>query len=156
MKSCTKCGLEQPLDNFYLYRRKDRPNAYYSSACNDCRKAQKRTPHARSLEAKRRRALWGSDAAFRQRNLDSQHKSKYGITRAEKDALLDAQGGVCAICGTDSPAGRGWHTDHDHADGAVRGILCTNCNVMLGMAKDNAAVLLRAVEYLSGAKALST
>ena len=56
----------------------------------------------------------------------------YGMVEAEWEALLDAQGRRCAICQTDTPVGVGWHTDHDHETGRVRGILCHYCNMAVG------------------------
>jgi Recombination endonuclease VII len=78
------------------------------------------------------------------------YKRKYGITEEERDALLEKQGFVCAICGSDSPGikGRGWHTDHCHETGQVRGMLCCHCNVGLGMFKDSPAHLTSAINYL--------
>lgn len=46
---------------------------------------------------------------------------------AEYAALLDAQGGGCAICGS-RPQTRRLHTDRDHGSGEVRGLLCYMCN----------------------------
>lgn len=50
-----------------------------------------------------------------------------GITDADYFALLKAQGGHCAICPS-TPKTRRLHVDHDHATGAVRGLLCHRCN----------------------------
>jgi hypothetical protein len=75
-------------------------------------------------------------------------KSAYGITLEQRDDLLIKQGSVCAICETDTPSGKGWHVDHRHDTKAVRGILCSQCNVMLGMARDNTATLAKAIAYL--------
>lgn len=41
--------------------------------------------------------------------------------------LLAEQNGGCAICGA-APKTRRLHIDHDHASGAVRGLLCHRCN----------------------------
>jgi hypothetical protein len=70
---------------------------------------------------------------------------RYGIGDAEVAAMIEAQGGVCAICEgpLDNP-----HVDHDHATGKVRGILCFNCNAGLGKFRDDVDVMAAAVEYL--------
>ena len=58
--------------------------------------------------------------------------------------MLAAQGGLCAICMT-APAN---HVDHDHASGAVRALLCFNCNGGLGQFKDDPDVLRAAADYV--------
>jgi hypothetical protein len=89
--------------------------------------------------------------AYRRYHLHKQ----YDMTNDEFDQMLAAQGGRCAICRTDEPrsGGRGgangtWHVDHDHATGKNRGLLCSNCNRMLGQAKDNPATLRAGADYL--------
>lgn len=61
--------------------------------------------------------------------------AKHGMTVANFDALLDLQGGVCQLCGTDKPGGphgKAFAIDHDHETLGVRGILCAPCNQLLG------------------------
>jgi hypothetical protein len=53
-------------------------------------------------------------------------------------------GGVCAICGRADPE----HVDHSHETGAVRGILCFNCNGGLGQFRDSIDALHAAAAYL--------
>jgi hypothetical protein len=74
--------------------------------------------------------------------------ARYAMTIEEWDALFIAQGARCAICGTHTPGKRQWHTDHCHATDKVRGILCMQCNAMLGFSKDNITVLSNAIKYL--------
>src|SRR3954454_6352124 len=71
-------------------------------------------------------------------------KRRYGITAEDADAMLEAQNGLCAICGS-APAA---HVDHDHETGAVRALLCFNCNGGLGQFKDDPRVLRAAAEYV--------
>lgn len=71
----------------------------------------------------------------------------YGLSKDDYLALLAAQNDVCAICcGTTE---RALHVDHCHNSGLVRGLLCSNCNTLLGLAQEDIAILARAIEYLS-------
>jgi hypothetical protein len=76
--------------------------------------------------------------------------SKYGMTREE---ARERYGDRCMICGVlDGEAG-GRHgtlaVDHDHKTGAVRGLLCSECNYGLGKFRDNPVLLRAALRYLS-------
>lgn len=76
---------------------------------------------------------------------------KYGLTRADYDRMLAAQGGCCAICQcatSGASRGAGWLVDHDHATGAVRGLLCVKCNTGLGLFQDSVKVAQAAAQYL--------
>lgn len=73
----------------------------------------------------------------------------YGITTDQYDALLAAQDNRCAICRVDTPGGKGWHVDHDHTTGAVRGLLCGHCNLGLGHFDDDAERLRAAIAYIT-------
>ncbi|MES9523450.1 endonuclease VII domain-containing protein [Streptomyces capoamus] len=73
-------------------------------------------------------------------------KRAYGITEAERDAMVVAQRGLCAICLDAPPA----HVDHCHKTGRVRGVLCFNCNSAIGKLRDDPDVGRRAVAYLEG------
>ncbi|MGE0844214.1 MAG: endonuclease VII domain-containing protein [Candidatus Nanopelagicales bacterium] len=81
---------------------------------------------------------------------------RYGLTPETYEELRAAQEDRCAICRTDTPGGRGelWHVDHDHATGAVRGLLCHMCNVGIGNLRDDPAILRRAADYLIAARTL--
>ncbi len=76
------------------------------------------------------------------------HLATFGLTLESWTAMLDAQGGVCAICGGVERRGHALSVDHCHATNRVRGLLCGDCNRGLGMYRDRDDLLLRAAEYL--------
>ena len=82
-------------------------------------------------------------------------RKKYGMQPDEYLQLHAEQGGVCAICRMPdagfNPDGspRRLAVDHDHATGAIRGLLCVNCNLVLAHAKDRIDLLLAATDYLA-------
>jgi len=69
----------------------------------------------------------------------------YGITIKEYNNLMIIQNSKCAIC---NKHGSNLVVDHCHATGRVRGLLCKQCNFVLGLVNDNKSVLMRAAEYL--------
>lgn len=77
---------------------------------------------------------------------------KYNISADEYTALLESQGGVCAICHkpetVKSRHGKVQNLaiDHDHITGKVRGLLCFRCNTTLGVWEKNADAF---ISYLS-------
>lgn len=74
-------------------------------------------------------------------------KTKYGLTLAQRDELIAAQGGLCAICGL-PPGKSGLQIDHDHRTGKVRELLCICCNTGLGKFRDTPELLQKALDYL--------
>jgi hypothetical protein len=75
----------------------------------------------------------------------------YGLTTESYSAMLNGQGGKCAICGTSDWGGR--HNspvvDHDHETGVVRGILCNNCNAAIGFMSDDPDRAIAISRYLT-------
>lgn len=68
------------------------------------------------------------------------------LSAEEYDTLLQRQKGVCAICGR-KPEER-LVVDHDHSSGKVRGLLCSPCNLGLGIFEDDPGRLVAGAEYL--------
>jgi hypothetical protein len=78
----------------------------------------------------------------------ARRRRKYG-TESTVEELLEAQGGGCASCGSDSPGSRhGWHIDHNHATGKVREVLCAGCNTALGMLGENPVRIRALADYI--------
>jgi len=156
VKTCIKCSETKPLSEFYVAKaNKDG----YRGECKQCRKVANAAYGARPETKARRSELYRLDKGpQRRRNL----KWFYGITPEEFEALLESQRRRCAVCCATEPGGQGaWHVDHDHSCCAgkracgkcVRGLLCSRCNPMIGMAKDDPAILAAAVAYLKNAGA---
>ena len=80
-------------------------------------------------------------------NRDRHLRRKYGITLKEYDVLLEAQNGVCAICGG-IDVGKKLAVDHCHETGKIRGLLCSRCNPALGFMLDKVDNIDKFVEYL--------
>lgn len=77
-------------------------------------------------------------------------KARYGITVEEYNEKSAAQEHRCAICGSRCVTGRRLAVDHCHVTGAIRGLLCANCNTGLGKFKDDPWILKAAIDYLGG------
>lgn len=84
---------------------------------------------------------------------DRDFRKNYGIGFAEYQAMLVAQRGVCAVC--EKPETKIQNgtiqllsVDHDHKTGAVRGLLCSNCNLAIGYACEDVTILAKAIGYL--------
>lgn len=75
-------------------------------------------------------------------------KSQFGIDLETYEAMFEAQGGQCLVCGGASKSGRRLAVDHDHKTGRVRGLLCSECNTALGQAGDSPERLRALADYL--------
>ncbi len=88
------------------------------------------------------------------------YKSQYGMTLKEVQQLHKDHNGVCAICKEvgfklDESIMSTLNIDHCHKTGAVRGLLCPNCNRALGLCKDSIERLKSAISCLEGATTIS-
>jgi len=80
-------------------------------------------------------------------------KRRFGLSKADYDAMSQSQDGKCAICGdNESRIMRGQKmalaVDHCHKGGHVRGLLCSGCNTGLGSFQDDMGIMQRAILYL--------
>ena len=74
----------------------------------------------------------------------------YGLSWDEYQAILARQGGVCGMCKTKSK--RPLCVDHCHKTGMVRGILCSPCNLAIGLCRDSTKITRAATAYLEAAQ----
>lgn len=74
-------------------------------------------------------------------------KGRYGISLNKIDKILESQKYKCAICETHLVRAR-TAVDHCHDSGRVRGLLCKTCNSGIGMLRDSADIVHKALTYL--------
>lgn len=118
-----------------------RKAVWYASLTPEQKKEIGSRSHRKSEKARKRKC---------ERGRDDRLKKAYGISYEDKQKMLQSQGGKCANAGCfkELKSARDTHVDHDHATGKVRGILCNNCNVALGLLKDSHAKLNGLIDYL--------
>lgn len=135
MKTCVKCLIEKPHSEYHKH-----PGTRdgFTNQCNKCAVAQ--TQKWRKANPDRVKA-----ANFKQR---------YGISLVEYQVMYEQQKGLCAICGKKESSKvrahpeRALSVDHCHNTLQVRGLLCQQCNIGLGVFKDDTKLLQAAINYL--------
>jgi Recombination endonuclease VII len=128
---CPDCNTIKMLQDFPSNKKSTSGVGTYCKPCHN----------ARSMETRQR--LYGGGRHFHL-------KRRYGMGAEDVAALIEAQGGRCAIC-LAAPAVHVDHDhDHDHVTGRVRGVLCFNCNGGLGQFRDRTDVMRKAIDYLEG------
>lgn len=146
-KQCTRCKVEKPLAAFHF----EKCRQLYRSDCRECRRKY-RSERNKRPEVKQARNIYRRKA--HQSNPDikrsSRYRYKYGISLDDYNRMVEAQNGVCQICQRPprKEAGHKLCIDHSHVTGSVRGLLCTYCNTLIGMAGERILTLEQAIEYL--------
>jgi hypothetical protein len=79
-------------------------------------------------------------------------KCEYGLSLKQVDHINSIQDNKCAICRDEFNDLYKTQIDHCHETGKVRGLLCINCNWLLGKSKDNPELLRQAADYLERTK----
>lgn len=133
MKTCRTCATTKPLSEFVKDPRW--PNTYKVD-CRICYNKRRRDNY--NPQTRRNEGL----------------KHLYNITEDDVHLMYGSQKSSCAICqkpisliSGKTKKGKA-HVDHCHLTGKVRGLLCTKCNTLLGMAEDSVKILKNAINYL--------
>ena len=134
MKTCTKCWLSKPVDEFYIIKTSGKRHG----SCKACFK----------IASKKSREKLGKRHC-KNNNL----QWWYGITIEDFDRMNDECGGQC-VCGATKGRSNAeaLHVDHCHVTGQVRGLLCHKCNRAIGLVEDP-NVLRKLADYLELANA---
>lgn len=165
LKTCSKCKLQKPLDQYNKEsRNKDGKRTY----CKDCERPIRELEKKRVIE--NRVTLTHKECSLckntlpanmfgknigRRSGLSESCKpcrnprtvaSRFGLSTEEYLFMKSRVNNSCEICGK---LDNHLAVDHCHNTGKIRGMLCTNCNNGLGRFKDNIHFLKNAIDYLT-------
>jgi len=128
LKKCKGCGIEAHNEkDLELFRKNKRLKHGRANWCYTCYNNKYRGERKKGWDI----------------------KAKYGITLEEYKEMLKSQDNKCAICGEfNDKVKYGFHIDHCHTTGKVRGLLCHHCNTAIGSLKENKQNFLNAIKYL--------
>lgn len=143
LKECADCRAVMALSEFSpVARNVGRGFSHYASACRPCRQIRNKKYRAENREHVKKLSRLSHVART------------YGLSAEKYNAMHAEQRGCCAICMRHATEiKKGLSVDHDHDTGAVRGLLCAECNTAIGMLGDDPATLTAAIAYLQKAKA---
>ncbi len=160
-KPCSICKCFKTTNEYY--KDKSRKDGL-SNKCKVCvyaytRGWSKRNPEkvlksSRDWRARNPEKDWAFTSKWRKNNKERHKEShqkwylkhKYNLTLEEYRTLVAAQNNECAICRL--PATKTLAVDHCHSSGLVRGLLCKQCNFILGFSKDSIEILKNCISYL--------
>ncbi len=172
MKKCIKCNMSQSLEDFpKSASSRDGKHSY----CKKCMVKQRMDRYERKLkimkttETHRQCRVCEEFVLFKDYSTKKnpyckacqsylghvRNVRKYGIEPEDYIIMLKEQEYKCKICKTKTT--KRLCIDHDHScctdnnscGKCIRGLICFDCNVALGMIKDNINTLQSMIEYLS-------
>lgn len=146
-KTCKNCRAVKSSDDFYKNK------TYASGVSNTCKVCHyqqcklNREKNPEKYKAHKdnwikKNPEWAKFVTSR-----AHWKRRYGITPEQYDVLKLKQNNQCAIC-LSPPEGCRLSVDHCHKTGRIRGLLCRQCNAVLGLLKEDPSLFFRAADYL--------
>lgn len=173
-KICTKCKVYKDVSNFHKWSKgqdglklqcKECVRNYDLAEDDPKRKMPRKNnsdglTHCRKCEQYLDKSnFWNQQTYCRECSKLIGHTGnlkRYGLTPEQYIDLEKSQNNVCAICKNPEVNKRRLSVDHDHSccpgndscGNCIRGLLCSNCNTMLGQVKDNVEILMSAIAYL--------
>ena len=130
---------------------KKQPRSLRRSVCKLCDAARSRQYYRRNrVSVLERVKHYQQQMPVEKKQLKERKRTlrRYGMELHDYDKLLKQQHNKCAICECKGN-GKRLVVDHDHKTGKVRGLLCTSCNIGIGLLDDSAERILQALEYIS-------
>lgn len=135
-KTCSKCDKEYPATKEY-FSVSTNSKTGFQSWCRECCNTLTKSRRKNNKEKCKRQAR------------KSHLKLAFGISVEDYNRMFEEQKGLCAICSKHQiEFNRRFDVDHDHKTKEVRGLLCGNCNKILGLSHEDISILNNAICYL--------
>ena len=138
-KICTKCKIEKPVSCFYKNCGNKDGLTYICIQCNAKYKKDNRKRYS-----EQQAQYVKNHPEIRSRRI----LKTYGLTAEAYHKMFVSQKGVCAVCKKPCSRNTFLSVDHDHKTGRVRKLLCSHCNLILGLAGDDPHIFVAFVSYL--------
>jgi hypothetical protein len=144
-KKCSRCGI---IKNLLEFPKDSKTLDGYNYQCKNCRSKWKKQ-HKEYYHLYYEKTKHLASKVKRQCYL----RLKYNLSVEEYNRMLEAQNGVCAICGKNETrickgSKCNLSVDHNHETGKIRALLCSNCNVMLAKCEENLEWLDKIKNYI--------
>lgn len=146
-KICNKCKLpKDPSSDFHNDTR-----CVLDGKVNWCKSCV--STKRKNYYQKNRKKLDAMGRRWRKANRDKTRligrrarvKSKYGMSL---ETYLDMKKKPCGICGKKPKNKKHIHIDHCHDTNKIRDVLCSTCNIGIGMLRHSTQLLHKAILYL--------
>ncbi len=173
LKNCKKCLLDKPIKHFHRCKKAKYGRLHTCRACEYEMRKKREKENGLYEERKRKNKIrYNSDPNYRMRNRMSairyststentkkirkqkqtrELKTNYNVEYTWYRQRLEDLNGTCELCKTNTYSithKKALHLDHCHKTGKIRGFLCNNCNMALGLLKDDVEIIFRAAKYV--------
>jgi hypothetical protein len=151
MSICRICKVPLTNDNWYSSNQR---SGHTNPICISCqREDAKKYYNPKAAKEERNTPEYKEKFRNYMREYMQEHpflglKYRYGLSEEDFKRMLEEQNNTCASCHLSFSLERRPTVDHNHKTEKVRGLLCGQCNRVIGMANDNVDILVDAIEYL--------
>lgn len=141
--SCVRCVTERTVNRdsevSKRYIKSDKGQKWLSEfRTSDTYRSVQNRYHKKRYEA--------DPTPYKNRNMIN----RYGIGLDQYQQMLEEQNHSCAICGKHETETSKGHlvVDHCHDSNKIRKLLCSTCNVALGMVYEDVDILYKMIDYI--------
>jgi hypothetical protein len=155
MRTCNKCKKPKALEEFSRDRNHKDGRTYDCKLCRAAKHRQWTKDNPEKVKETNERYAPYRKQYYQKPEVKLKHRKrhiekKYNISYSEYEKMLDAQLSLCYICNRPEPQERNEYlaVDHCHKTGKIRKLLCSRCNMVVGLLEENFAIADKIKEYI--------